>query len=33
MDLDAHQEIVVAVGTPAQLPSPIPSSYAFPAGL
>jgi hypothetical protein len=31
--LEAHEEIVVAVGTLAQLPSPIPSSYAFPAGL
>jgi hypothetical protein len=31
--LDAHEEIVVAIGTSAQLPSPIPSSYVFPAGL
>jgi hypothetical protein len=31
--LDAHEEIVVAIGTTAQLPSPIPSSYVFPAGL
>jgi hypothetical protein len=31
--LAAHQEIVVAIGTPAQLPSPIPSSFVFPAGL
>jgi hypothetical protein len=31
--LDAHEEIVVAIGTPAQLPNPIPASYAFPAGL
>jgi hypothetical protein len=31
--LDAHEEIVVAIGTTAQLPSPIPASYAFPAGL
>jgi hypothetical protein len=30
--LAAHQEIVVALGTPSQLPSPIPSSYPFPAG-
>jgi hypothetical protein len=30
--LEAHQEIVVAIGTPAQLPSPIPSSYQFPVG-
>jgi hypothetical protein len=31
--LDAHEEIVVAIGTSTQLPSPIPSSYGFPAGL
>ena len=31
--LDAHEEIVVAIGTSAQLPSPILGSYAFPAGL
>lgn len=31
--LDAHQEIVVAYGTRAQLPRKIPSSYTFPAGL
>jgi hypothetical protein len=31
--LDAHQEIVIAYGTPAQMPDPVPSSYAFPAGL
>jgi hypothetical protein len=31
--LDAHEEILVAIGTSAQLPSPIPSTYAFPAGL
>jgi hypothetical protein len=31
--LDAHEEIVVAIGTSAQLPSPIPSGYVFPAGL
>jgi hypothetical protein len=30
--LEPHQEIVVAYGTPAQLPSPIPSSYRFPPG-
>jgi hypothetical protein len=30
--LEAHQEIVVALGTAAQLPQPIPSSYPFPAG-
>jgi hypothetical protein len=28
-----HQEIVVTFGTPAELPSPIPSSYRFPPGL
>ncbi len=31
--LDAHQEIVLAWGTPAQLPRKIPSIYAFPSGL
>jgi hypothetical protein len=31
--LTAHEEIVVAIGTAAQLPNPIPASYAFPAGL
>lgn len=31
--LAPHQEIVVAYGTAAQLPNPIPSSYAFSAGL
>jgi hypothetical protein len=31
--LESHQEIVVAFGTAAQLPSPIPSSYAFAPGL
>jgi hypothetical protein len=31
--LDAHEEIVVAIGTTAQLPGPIPASYVFPAGL
>lgn len=30
--LQPHAEIVVAIGTTAQLPSPIPSSYQFPAG-
>lgn len=30
--LAAHQEIVLAYGTPKQMPNPIPSSYAFPAG-
>jgi hypothetical protein len=33
LTLEPHQEIVVAFGTPAQLPSPIPSSYAFAPGL
>jgi hypothetical protein len=31
--LDAHEEIVVAIGTSAQLPNAIPASYVFPAGL
>ena len=31
--LDEHQEIVLAFGTPEQVPDPIPSSYEFPAGL
>ncbi len=31
--LQPHQEIVVAYGTPAQLPNPIPSSFDFAAGL
>jgi hypothetical protein len=31
--LAAHQELVVAFGTAAQLPSPVPSSYRFPPGL
>jgi hypothetical protein len=30
--LEAHQEILIALGTPSQLPSPIPSSFPFPAG-
>jgi len=29
---EPHQEIVVAFGTAAQLPSPIPSTYRFPPG-
>jgi hypothetical protein len=33
LTLQPHQEIVVAFGTAAQLPSPIPSSYRFPPGL
>jgi hypothetical protein len=31
--LAPHQELVVAFGTAAQLPSPVPSSYPFPPGL
>jgi hypothetical protein len=31
--LASHQELVVAFGTAAQLPSPIPSAYRFPPGL
>jgi hypothetical protein len=31
--LAPHQELVVAYGTPAQLPSPVASSYPFPPGL
>jgi hypothetical protein len=31
--LAPHAEIVVAYGTPAQLPRPLPSRYAFPPGL
>jgi hypothetical protein len=31
--LQPHQEIVVAFGTAAQLPSPISATYRFPAGL
>jgi hypothetical protein len=31
--LAPHQELVVAFGTPAQLPSPVPSAYPFPSGL
>ncbi|HEY4227842.1 MAG TPA: hypothetical protein VGM49_05850 [Candidatus Limnocylindrales bacterium] len=30
--LQAHAEIVVAIGTAGQLPSPMPSSYQFPVG-
>jgi hypothetical protein len=33
LPLAAHQEIVVAYGTRADLPQPLPSSYQFPAGL
>jgi hypothetical protein len=31
--LAEHQQIVLAYGTPAQMPKPVPSSYRFPAGL
>lgn len=31
--LDAHQEIVLAYGTAAQMPEKVPSSYSFPEGL
>jgi hypothetical protein len=31
--LDSHQEIVLAYGTPAQMPKKVPSSYTFPEGL
>jgi hypothetical protein len=31
--LDEHQEIVIAYGTPKQMPDPVPSTYDFPAGL
>ncbi|MDX6720728.1 MAG: hypothetical protein QOJ63_2982 [Solirubrobacteraceae bacterium] len=31
--LAEHQQIVLAYGTPAQMPKPVPSSYDFPAGL
>jgi hypothetical protein len=31
--LAPHQELVVAFGTAAQLPSPVPSTYPFPPGL
>jgi hypothetical protein len=30
--LRKHEEIVIAYGTRAQLPEPVPSSYSFPAG-
>ena len=33
VELFAHEEIVVAYGTAAELPNPIPSSYTFPAKL
>ena len=31
--LDEHQEIVLAYGTPAQEPKPVPATYAWPEGL
>jgi len=31
--LASHEEIVIAYGTPAQMPKSVPSSYPFPAGL
>jgi hypothetical protein len=31
--LVSHLEIVVSMSSPGQLPSPVPSTYAFPAGL
>ena len=31
--LAEQQEIVIAYGTPAQMPDPVPSSYEFPEGL
>ena len=33
LPLDEHEEIVIAYGTKAELPKPIPSSCPFPAGL
>jgi hypothetical protein len=30
--LEQHQEIFIAYGTPNELPSPLPSAYAFPPG-
>jgi hypothetical protein len=33
VQLVAHQEIVVAYGTPAQMPKHVPSTYQFPQGL
>ena len=33
LPLASHEELVVAFGTAAQLPSPIPSTYRFPPGL
>ncbi len=33
LPLAAHEEIVIAFGTPQQVPHPVPASYAFPPGL
>jgi hypothetical protein len=33
VELTEHQEVVVAYGTPDQLPSSIPATYSFPQGL
>jgi hypothetical protein len=33
VELEEHQEIVVAYGTASQLPDPIPATYSFPGGL
>jgi hypothetical protein len=33
IELSAHQEIVITYGTAKEIPSPIPSSFNFPAGL
>jgi hypothetical protein len=32
INLASHQEIVIAYGTPAQMPKPVPSTYGFPSG-
>ena len=31
--LEDHQQIVLAYGTPAQEPKPVPASYSWPVGL
>jgi hypothetical protein len=33
LPLEEHEEILIAYGTKAELPKPIPSSYPFAAGL
>ena len=33
LELTAHAEIVIAYGTPSELPTPIPATYTFPNGL